>query len=131
MPQLPQVRQQYLSKYVREAADFVNLYSRWRGQNRWIALVKVFELVAERPEVLARGVEVPRGDKIKAFIASGFPLSDAGLRAYIANGHPDEELWRGLLWSNSVNETIAATVHGVPPFPFVRESLQKMQTRLI
>ena len=33
---------QPISKYVRETADFVNLYSKWRGQNRWIALVKVF-----------------------------------------------------------------------------------------
>jgi phosphoglycolate phosphatase-like HAD superfamily hydrolase len=121
---------QPISKYVREAADFVNLYSKWRGQNRWIALVKVFELVAERPEVIARGIEVPRGDELKKFIASGFPLSDAGLRAYIADGHPDEELWRGLLWSNAVNEAIEATVHGVPPFPYVRESLQKMEGKV-
>ncbi|MGC9335689.1 MAG: HAD family hydrolase [Anaerolineae bacterium] len=121
---------QPISKYVREAADFVNLYSKWRGQNRWIALVKVFELVAERPEVIARGVEVPKGDELKKFIASGFPLSDAGLRAYIADGHPDEELWRGLLWSNAVNEAIEATVHGVPPFPYVRESLQKMEGKV-
>lgn len=121
---------QPISKYVREAADFVNLYSRWRGQNRWIALVKVFDLVGERPEVIARGAKVPKGDALKEFIAAGFPLSDAGLRAYIANGHPDEELWRGLLWSNAVNEAIEKTVHGVPPFPYVRESLQVMASKI-
>lgn len=121
---------QPISKYVREAADFTNLYSKWRGQNRWIALVKVFDLVASRPEVIARGAKVPKGDKLKEFIASGFPLSDAGLRAYIANGHPDEELWRGLLWSNDVNEAIERTVHGVPPFPYVRESLQAMEGKI-
>jgi len=121
---------QPISKYVREAADFVNLYSKWRGQNRWIALVKVFELVAERPEVIARGVKVPRGDALKEFIASGYPLSDAGLREYIAAGHPDAELWRGLEWTKAVNDTIEQTVHGVPPFPFVRDSLQKMQGKI-
>jgi phosphoglycolate phosphatase-like HAD superfamily hydrolase len=121
---------QPISKYVREAADFVNLYSKWRGQNRWIALVKVFELVAERPEVIARGVKVPAGDKLKEFIESGYPLSDAGLKDYIAAGHPDAELWRGLEWSKAVNDTIEATVHGVPPFPFVRESLQEMQGQI-
>ncbi len=121
---------QPVSKYVREACDFVNLYSNWRGQNRWIALVKVFELVAERPEVQARGVQVPEGKALREFIASGYPLSDAGLRDYIAAGHGDPELWTGLEWTTAVNNTIAETVHGVPPFPFVRESLQKMQGQI-
>jgi phosphoglycolate phosphatase-like HAD superfamily hydrolase len=121
---------QPVSKYVREAADFVNLYSKWRGQNRWIALVKVFELVAQRPEVRARGVQVPEGRSLKAFIASGYPLSDAGLQAYVAAGHGDPELWTGLEWTAAVNASIAETVHGVPPFPGVRESLQKMQGKI-
>lgn len=117
---------QAISKYARETAEFVNLYSKWRGQNRWIALVKVFELLAEREEVLARGVKVPRAEKLKEFIASGFALSDKGLQEYMAR-YPDPELERGLAWSTGVNQTIEEMVHGVPPFPFVRESLQKMQ----
>jgi hypothetical protein len=39
------------SKYAREACEFVNLYSKWRGINRWPALVMVFDLLRERPEV--------------------------------------------------------------------------------
>src|SRR4030042_627668 len=46
---------QPISKYARETAEWVNLYSKWRGANRWPALVKVFELLAERPEVKERG----------------------------------------------------------------------------
>ena len=34
-----------VSKYAREAAEFVNLYSKFRGVNRWPALIKVFELL--------------------------------------------------------------------------------------
>ena len=45
---------QAVSKYAREAAEFVNLYSKWRGINRWPALVMVFDLLRERPEVQAR-----------------------------------------------------------------------------
>ena len=37
---------QGVSKYAREAAEFVNLYSAWRGVNRWPALMKVFDLLA-------------------------------------------------------------------------------------
>ncbi len=31
---------------LRETAEFVNLYSKWRGSNRFAALLKVFELLA-------------------------------------------------------------------------------------
>ena len=115
------------SKYARETAEWVNLYSRWRGANRWPALVKVFDLLAERPEVQARGVKVPEGRALKEFIASGFTLSEPGLKAYIAAGHPDEELWVALEWTRAIDALVAATVRGVPPFPLVRESLQKLQ----
>src|SRR5512143_2748137 len=46
---------QAVSKFAREAAEFVNLYSKWRGINRFPALVMVFDLLAQRPEVLERG----------------------------------------------------------------------------
>ncbi len=118
---------QPISKYARETAEWVNLYSKWRGANRWPALVKVFDLLAERPEVQARGVKVPQGKAIKAFIASGYSPSEAGLKAYIAAGHGDEELWRGLEWTRAIDGLVALTVRDVPPFPFVRESLQKLQ----
>ena len=121
---------QPISRYARETAEFVNLYSKWRGQNRWIALVKVFELLAEREEVLARGVNVPQAEKLKEFIASGYPLSDKGLQNYLAQHPSHPELEQGLAWSAGVNETIADMVHGVPPFRYVRESLQKMQGKV-
>lgn len=120
---------QPVSKYARETAEFVNLYSKWRGGNRWPSLIKVFELLAEREEVLARGVNVPQAEKLKDFIASGYPLSDAGLQEYITR-YPHPELEQGLAWTTGVNNTIADMVSGVPPFPFVRESLQKMQGRV-
>lgn len=118
---------QPISKYARETAEWVNLYSKWRGANRWPALVKVFELLAERPEVKARGVKLPEVKALKEFIGSGFSPSEAGLKAYIASGHGDEELWRGLEWTRAIDSLVAATVRDVPPFPFVRESLQKLQ----
>jgi len=117
---------QAVSKYAREAAEFVNLYSKWRGINRWPALTMVFDLLRERPEVQARHAKVTEAKKLKAFMASGQPLSDAGLKAYMAD-HPDPELERALGWSKAVNACIADLVHGVPPFPFMRESLQALQ----
>jgi len=36
-----------IEKQLRAAAEFVNLYSQWRGSNRYPAVVKTFELLAE------------------------------------------------------------------------------------
>jgi phosphoglycolate phosphatase-like HAD superfamily hydrolase len=114
---------QPVSKYAREAAEFVNLYSHWRGINRWPALVMAFDLLRERDEVRARGVEPPRAPRVREFIhADDFALSDAGLEAYMAD-HPDPELDIARAWTKAVNATIADLVHGVPPFPGVRESI--------
>jgi phosphoglycolate phosphatase-like HAD superfamily hydrolase len=114
---------QPVSKYAREAAEFVNLYSKWRGINRWPALVMVFDLLRERPEVQARNVVPPEAPRIREFIAAdAFPKSNDGLKAYIAE-HPDQELDRAWAWTTGVNATVADMVHGVPPFPYVRDSL--------
>ena len=115
---------QAVSKYAREAAEFVNLYSKWRGINRWPALVMVFDLLRERPEVQARGVEPPQAPRIRAFIADdAFPKSNDGLQAYMAT-YPDPELERAWAWTAGVNASIAEMVYGVPPFPYVRRSLE-------
>jgi phosphoglycolate phosphatase-like HAD superfamily hydrolase len=119
---------QAVSKYAREAVEFVNLYSKWRGINRWPALVMVFDLLRERPEVQARKVEVTQAPRLREFMKSGKPLSNDGLKAYMAE-HPDPELERAMAWTKGVNATIADIVHGVPPFPYVRESLEALQTQ--
>jgi len=49
---------QGVSKYAREAAEFVNLYSKSRGVNRFPALIETLEWLQRRPEVAARGVTI-------------------------------------------------------------------------
>lgn len=119
---------QAVSKYAREAAEFVNLYSKWRGINRWPALVMVFDLLRERPEVQARHVKIPEAKRIREFIKSSQPKSNDGLKAYKAE-YPDPELDLALTWSEAVNATIADMVHDVPPFPYVRESLEFLRDK--
>jgi phosphoglycolate phosphatase-like HAD superfamily hydrolase len=114
---------QAVSKYAREAVEFVNLYSKWRGINRWPALTKVFDLLQEREQVRARNVKIPEVPHLRNFIASNaYPNSNDGLKAYMAD-HPTPELEQALAWSQAVNATIADIVHDIPPFPYVRESL--------
>jgi phosphoglycolate phosphatase-like HAD superfamily hydrolase len=120
---------QPVSKYAREAAEFVNLYSKWRGINRWPALVMVFDLLRERPEVQARNVAPPEAERIRAFIADErFPKSNDGLKMYRAE-HPDPEFDIAWAWTTDVNAAVADMVHGVPPFPFVRESLSFLEDK--
>jgi phosphoglycolate phosphatase-like HAD superfamily hydrolase len=118
-------RLQAVSKYAREAVEFVNLYSKWRGINRWPALTLSFDLLRERPEVKARRVCVPEAPRLREFIASGFALSNDGLKNYTAE-HPDPELEQAMAWTRAVNAAVADIVHGVPPFPYVRESLEAL-----
>ncbi len=120
---------QPVSKYARQAAEFVNLYSKWRGINRWPALVMVFDLLRERPEVRARNVVPPEAPRIREFIADeAFPKSNDGLRAYMAE-RSDPELDRALAWTTGVNASVADMVHGVPPFPYVRDSLEYLSDK--
>ena len=118
---------QAVSKYARETAEFVNLYSCWRGVNRFPALVKTFDLLSERQEVLQRGVEVPRARGLRDWIGRETKLGNPALKAAVEQSG-DEDLKRTLAWSLEINATIAGMVEGIPPFPYVRESLAKLKT---
>lgn len=74
-------------------------------------------------------MSVPTGDRIKEFIASGYPLSAAGLEKYAA-GHPDPELDTALAWTAGVDAAIEDMVKGVPPFPRVKDSLVAMHDQV-
>ncbi len=116
---------QAISKYAREAAEFVNLYSEWRGINRFPALVMVFKLLQDRPEVQRRGVEFKEFDALERFIESGKPLGNPSLKEEL-EATKDAQLELALRWSEAVNDTIAEMVRGVTPFPFVRDCLEKV-----
>lgn len=113
---------------VRETAEFVNLYSRWRGSNRFPALLRTFDLLRARPETARAGVALPRLDALRAFVGSGVPLGNPELeRAVRETG--DAELAQVLDWSRAVNDIVARTLGPAAPFPWAVESLKAMQAR--
>lgn len=116
---------QAISKYAREAAEFVNLYSKWRGINRFPALINVMDLLADRDEVKRRGFQVPDLTSLRKWIEKETKLGNPALEKIVAE-EKDPLLTRTLKWSVAVNNSITDLVRGVPPFPFVRESLIKM-----
>lgn len=114
---------QPVSKYARECWDFVNLYSIDRGCNRFIGVIKAIKLLAERKEVIARGFQVPDIAKLEAFVEQSPALSNPALiEALDKTGEP--QLKQALQYSLDTNVAIDKIVHGLPPFPGVRESLE-------
>ena len=118
-------RLQAASKYARRAWEFANLYSKTRGMNRFPVCVCSLQLVHEWPEAAARGIELPDLGQLQAFIDSPFPPSNAGLEAY-RKEFPAPLLDRTMEWSLAVNEAVKDIVFGVPPFPLVRQTLDKV-----
>lgn len=116
---------QAISKYAREAAEFVNLYSQWRGTNRFPALIKVMDLLAEREEIIKRGFKLPDIEPLRKWAETEPNLSNPFLEKAVKETN-DPVLERTLKWSKAVNASITDMVHGVPPFPYVRESIEKV-----
>ena len=113
-----------VSKCAREAWDFVNLYSKTRGCNRFHALQHVMNFLRDRDEVKRRGVGIPELKQVKAWTERESLLGNPALEAEVERTK-DPELAQCLEWSKAVNETVARIVKGVPPFPGVRELLEK------
>jgi phosphoglycolate phosphatase-like HAD superfamily hydrolase len=118
-------RLQAIAKYARAAAEFVNLYSKWRGTNRFPALAKTFELLRDWPEPMRRGVQLPDWTPLQRWIDSGATLGNPALEIEVARTN-DPILRQTLEWSKAVNRTIADLVEGVPPFPLFRECAEKL-----
>jgi phosphoglycolate phosphatase-like HAD superfamily hydrolase len=113
-----------LAGYVRDATAFVNLYSKFRGMNRYPAILMVLNLLAQRPEVAASGVRVPELRRLRQWIQEESTLSKSALRSLVERTG-DEELRTVLTWADAVDASIEAVVKGVSPFPGVRESLER------
>jgi phosphoglycolate phosphatase-like HAD superfamily hydrolase len=119
---------QGVSKYAREAAEFVNLYSKSRGINRFPALIETLDWLDRRPEVRRRGVRIKKPTGLIQWAKTETKLANPALaKAVETTGDPD--LKQALAWSKAVNESVAQIVRGVPPFPWVRECLEKFSGR--
>ncbi|MGA2975471.1 MAG: HAD hydrolase-like protein [Spirochaetia bacterium] len=119
-------RLQAASKYARETWEFVNLYSKDRGCNRFIAVIHALDLLRERAEVKARGVSILMMDGLRAWMKRESKLGNPALKAELERT-ADPDLKLAYEYSIDVNEAIERMVFGVPPFPFVRECLEKME----
>jgi len=116
---------QVISKFVREAWDFVNLYSNTRGYNRFKALLRVIELLSERKEVINRNTELPNLNPLLKWTQKETKLGNPALEKYAVETD-DPIIITALKWSIEINNDVERMVHGISPFPFMKESLEKL-----
>jgi len=123
---------QPVAEAARECRVFADLFSRTRGANRHKTLKRILsELLPNHPMVKQRGFKVPQPKHYFAWVDDPKSvLSNDGLKRAIdeaKNPAAKKELECALEWSRKVNQAITDIVKGIPPFPFVRESLEKIQ----
>ncbi len=125
---------QPVAKAARECKEFADLFSKTRGANRHKTIVRILtELLPSHPMVKVRGFKVPQFEHYCQWVSNpNSLLSNEGLERAIETADSREaqkELTHCLKWSVRVNEMIAEIVKGVPPFPYVRESMEKISPR--
>jgi phosphoglycolate phosphatase-like HAD superfamily hydrolase len=122
-----------VAQAARECMEFSGLFSKTRGANRHKTLKRILsDLLPGHPMVKSRGFAVPQLPHYFAWVDDpNSVLSGDGLRKAIAGtkGPAKKELELALAWHEKVSRTVAQVVRDVPPFPFVRECLQRMQKK--
>ncbi len=116
------------SKYAREVWEFVNLYSKDRGCNRFLAVKRAAELISKRKVFAERNIRPLHVKSLEKWLNEESKLGNPALDAKVkASG--DEELTKLLAWSKEVNARIADMVYGIPPFPGVIDVLKAAQEK--
>ncbi len=117
-----------IESYLREVAEFVNLFSRMRGCNRFIALQYVYRFLKERPKVkkamMEQGITLPDTTTLDTYVKryKDISLGNPTLEKYMQE-RSESSSSKLLAWSKAVNSTIAAKIKNIPPFDLVRETL--------
>jgi len=109
---------------LRTTWEFVNLYSLYRGGNRFISLIKVFDLLSENEEVRATGCTLPDLTSLKKWVKTENRLSNSTLRRYFESNY-NKELEKVVMWSEAINEEIAVNLKKIPPFKNARSGIIK------
>ncbi|MBP8604824.1 MAG: HAD hydrolase-like protein [Phycisphaerae bacterium] len=122
---------QPVAQAARECKDFADLFSKTRGANRHKTTIRILqELLPTHPMVKERGFAVPQFPHYAAWVNNPKSLlSNEGLKKAIdetQNEEAKKELQTALTWSKRVNELVAEIVKNIPPFPYVRECLEKI-----
>jgi phosphoglycolate phosphatase-like HAD superfamily hydrolase len=114
-----------IAKVLRETWEFVNLYSIYRGGNRFTSIIKVFELLSERKEVKENNCLLPDLNSLKNWVKIETKLGNENLRKYFEK-NKDPDLEKVVKWTEAVNKDITDWLSKIPPFLHARVSIEKI-----
>ncbi len=122
---------QPVAKAARECKEFADMFSNTRGANRHKTIFRILkELLPSHPTVKKLGFQVPQPEHYFEWVNDPQSLlSIEGLeKAAHSKSDPEAkaQLYQALTWSRRVDEMISEVVKNIPPFLYVRESLEKI-----
>ncbi|MBN1647951.1 MAG: HAD family hydrolase [Spirochaetales bacterium] len=117
---------QAVARYARQAWEFVSLYSKTRGINRFPALLHTLDLLRVRKAVIQRNVHVMHLPELEKWVGKETRLGMETLTTYLEKNNTPE-IRRVHNWSADINKAVEYIVRGVSPFPWVKETLAAMQ----
>lgn len=125
---------QPVARAARQCKVFADLYSKTRGANRHITIVRILEaLLPSHPMVKERAFRVPDFSHYGAWVKDPSSLlSNTGLREAASRATSDQaklQLEQALAWSLRVDDMVCEIVKNIPPIPGVHECLTNLQTR--
>jgi phosphoglycolate phosphatase-like HAD superfamily hydrolase len=112
---------------LKETWEFVNLFSVYRGGNRFASLLKVFELLNERKEIMDGHFNLPDLNSLMIWVKTETKLSNVNLRNYFES-HYNPDLEKVVRWTEAVNKDIGKYLHNIPPFLHARSAIKEMSS---
>ncbi|HEY5586085.1 MAG TPA: hypothetical protein VIK78_16540 [Ruminiclostridium sp.] len=113
-----------ISSFVSETAEYVNLYSEWRGIGRYAALLKVFDMLKLREEIRRMRFTLPDTVYMLKWLISESKHCKSSLLEYVKNTQ-DPFLIKVSEWDNTVDQSISNRMKGIPKFKYVSECLER------
>lgn len=114
-----------ISKILKETWEFVNLYSIYRGGNRFTSIIKVFDLLYERKEIRDKGFKLVDLSSLKEWVKTETKMGNSNLRKYFESNY-DPDLERVVNWTEAVNKDISEKLRNIPSFPHAIQAIKKM-----
>jgi phosphoglycolate phosphatase-like HAD superfamily hydrolase len=116
-----------ISGILRKTWEFVNLYSINRGSNRFVSIIKVFDLLSKNEHVKHSGVKLPDMRSLEEWVKTENRLGNESLRKYYEKNH-DPDIGKIFRWSEAVNSEIGRWLRHVPAFPHAKEAIKRISS---
>jgi phosphoglycolate phosphatase-like HAD superfamily hydrolase len=116
-----------ISGILKETWEFVNLYSIYRGGNRFSSIIKVFELLNERKGIRENNIKLPDLTSLKEWVKVETRLGNANLHKYFKS-HYDPDLEKVVRWTEAINKDISKHLRSIPPFTHAKSAIIEMST---